>query len=59
MGSEISMFQMCYLWSEIWARRDYLGSGVSSMSLSEPFSQYEVFFRNWTADCLGSLKKLV
>ena len=40
----ISMSQMCYLCFEIWAKRDYLGSGVSTMSLSDPFSQYKVFF---------------
>ena len=28
---------MCYLWSEILGRRDYLGSENSSMSLSDPF----------------------
>ena len=46
---------MCYLWSEMWGRRDYLGSDISSMSFSKPFSEC----RNWTADYLGSLKKLV
>ena len=35
---EISMSQMCYLWSEILGRRNYLGSDVSSISLSKPFS---------------------
>ena len=29
---------MCYMWSEIWGRRDYLGSDISSMSLSMSFS---------------------
>ena len=28
---------MCYLWSEIWGRQDYLGSDISSMSLPKPF----------------------
>ena len=46
---------MCYLWSEIWSKQDYLGSDISGMSLSEPFSQC----RNWTADYLGPLEKLV
>ena len=44
---------MCYLWSEIWGRRDYLGPDISSMSLSKSFSSYQVFFRNWTADYVG------
>ena len=59
LGSEISMSQMCYLWSEILGKQDYLGSTISSISLSKPFSQYQVVFGNWTADYLGSLKKLV
>ena len=50
---------MCYMWSEIWGSRDYLGSDISGMSLSKPFSQYLVYFRRWTADYLGSLKNLV
>ena len=29
---------MCYLRSEIWGGRDYSGSDISSMSLSEPVS---------------------
>ena len=33
---------MCYLSSEIW-NRDYLGSNISSMSLSKPFSQHQIF----------------
>ena len=37
-ASEILRSQMCYLWSEIWGRRGYLGSDISSMSLSKPFS---------------------
>ena len=41
--SEISRSQMCYLWSEIRGRRDYLGSDVSSASLFKPFSWYQVF----------------
>ena len=28
---------MFYLWSEIWGMRDYLGSDISSMSLSKQF----------------------
>ena len=28
---------MCYLWSEISSGRDYLGSDISSMSLSKSF----------------------
>ena len=47
---------MCYMWSEIWGRRDHLGSNFSSMSLSKPFSLYQVYFQNWTADYLGCLK---
>ena len=35
---------MCYLWSEIWGRRDNLVSDISSMSLSKPFSLYQAFF---------------
>ena len=35
---EISAFQMCYLWSENWCRRDYSRSDVSIMSLSKSFS---------------------
>ena len=38
LGSEISRPKMCHQWSEIWGRRDYLGSDVSSMSLPKPFS---------------------
>ena len=30
--------QMCYLWSEILGRRDYLGSDISCISLSKPYS---------------------
>ena len=59
MGSEISMSQMCYLWSEILGRRGYLGSDISSISLFKPFSWYQVVFGNWTAGHLGSLKRLV
>ena len=47
---------MCYMWSEIWGRRDYLGSNISSMSLSKPFSFYQLCLQNWTADYLGSLE---
>ena len=47
---------MCYMWSEIWGRLDYLGSDISSMSLSKPFSWYQVCILNWTADYLGFLK---
>ena len=50
---------MCYLWSGIYGRPGCLGSDISSMSLSKPFSQLKLFFRNWAADYLGSLKKLV
>ena len=39
--------------SEIWRGRDYLGSNISSFSLSKPFSYYQVFFLNWTADYLS------
>ena len=46
LASEILRSQMCYLWSEMWGRRDYLGSDISGMSLSKPFSEC----RNWTAD---------
>ena len=47
---------MCCLWSEIWGRRDYLGSDIFSMSLSKQFFKC----RNWTADySVGFLKKLV
>ena len=59
LGSEILRAQMCYMWSEIWGRLDFVGCDVSSMSLSKPFSWYQVCFRNWTTDYLGSLKKLV
>ena len=38
LGFEISKSQMCHLWSEILDRQDYLGSDISGMSLSEPFS---------------------
>ena len=34
---------MGYMWSEIWGRGDYLGSHISSMSLSKSFSQYPFF----------------
>ena len=44
MGSEILGSQMCYMCSEIWSRKDYLGSDISGMSVS---------------DHMGSLKKLV
>ena len=47
---------MCYMWSEIWGRRDYLGSKISGISLSKPFSLYQLCFQNWTADYLGSLE---
>ena len=50
---------MCYLWPGIWGRRDYLGSDIFIMSLSKPFFGYQAFPQNWTADHLGSLKKLV
>ena len=50
---------MCYLRYESWGRQDYLGSDISSMSTSKPFSWYQLCFRNWTADYLGSLTKLV
>ena len=50
---------MCYLWSEFWGTRGYLGSDTSSMSLSKRFLSIKFNFRNWTADNLGSLKKLV
>ena len=55
LASEILRSKMCCQWSEIWSRRDYLGSDISRTSLSKPFSLY----RNCTADSLGSLKKLV
>ena len=46
MGSEIlrSHGPICYLWSEIWGRRDYLGSDICSMSLSKPFLGVKLFF---------------
>ena len=47
---------MCYMWSDVWGRRDHLGSDICSMSLSKSFSRYQVCFRNWTGDYLGSLK---
>ena len=28
---------MCYLWSENFSRLSYLGSDISTMSLSKPF----------------------
>ena len=56
LRSEILRSQMYYLWSEVWGRRDYSRPDISSMSLSKPL---QVFLRNWTADYLGSLKKLV
>ena len=34
---------MCYLWPEIWGRRDYLGSDISIMSLSKPFLSIKLF----------------
>ena len=58
LGSEISRSQMCYLWSEISDRQDYLGYDISSTSFSKPFSSYQVFFQSWTAEFLESLKKL-
>ena len=59
MGSEILRSKMCYLWSEIWGRQDYLGYDISGMSLSQSFSYYQVFFQNWTADYLGVFEKVV
>ena len=57
LGSEISRwFQICYLWCEIWRRRDYLGSDISSISLSKPFSWYQVVFQKRWSDYLGSDK---
>ena len=49
---------MCYMWCEIWGRRDYLGSNISGMSLSKPFSLHQLCFQNWKADHLGSLESL-
>ena len=40
-----SMSQMCYLWSEICSGRDYLGSNISSMSLSNPFLSIKFVFK--------------
>ena len=56
LGSEILRSQMHYMWSEIWGRRDYWVSNISSMSLSKPFSLYQLCFQTWTADYLGSLE---
>ena len=41
LASEILRSQMCYLWSEIWGRQDYLGSDISSMSLSKQYISVE------------------
>ena len=41
MVSEILRSQMCYLWSEILGRQDYLWSDISSMSLSKQFFSVE------------------
>ena len=46
---------MCHMWSEI-CRRDNLGSNISCMSLSKPFSLYQLCSQNWTADYMGSLE---
>ena len=37
------------MWSEIWGRQDRLGSDISSMSLSKPFSKtkYQGLFQYW------------
>ena len=35
---------MCLLWSEIWGRRDNLGSDISSMSLSSHFLSVKFIF---------------
>ena len=49
---------MCYFWPKIWGRRDYYGSDISCMSLSNPFPSIS-FCRNWTTDYLGGLRKLL
>ena len=43
-GSEILRSQMYYLWSEIWGRRDYLVSDVSSISLPSHFLSVKWLF---------------
>ena len=37
---------MCYLWSEICGGRDFLGSEISSMSLSKLFLSIKFVFEN-------------
>ena len=37
-GLKFQSSQMCYLWSEILERRDYLGSDISCISLFKPSS---------------------
>ena len=42
-----------------WGRPDYLGSDISSVSMSKPFSWYQVFLGNCNTDYLGVFEKLV
>ena len=44
LGSEISKSQMCKMCLKFGARRDCLGSDISSMSLSKPFFNIKFVF---------------